>query len=144
MSASLYQLMLLVIGRTTLIGKYTVLIIDPFAVQILTHNPSLSSVSRYPVASESPRAEPRHRQPDLSRAPTPRAFARVSSLLHRHPPAHPVPYVSSLIIQHYKENKYKTTALFPVLFVQSHCTWLLSLLVTFCLKEALFSPVNPI
>ena len=45
-SASLYQLVvLLVIGRTTLIREYTVLIGDPITVQILTHNPSLSSVS---------------------------------------------------------------------------------------------------
>ena len=101
-SASLYQLVLLVIGRMTLIRKYTVLIGDPIAVQILTHSPSLSSVSRYPVAFELPRAEARHHQPDLPRVPPPRAFARVSTLPHRHPPAYPVPYVSSLIIQHYR------------------------------------------
>ena len=70
-SASLYQLVLLVSGRTTLIREYAVLIGDPIAVQILTHSPSLSSVSRYPVASESPRAEARYHQPDLQRAPTP-------------------------------------------------------------------------
>ena len=93
--------MLLVIGRMTLIRKYTVLIGDPIVVQILTHNPSLSSVSRYPIAFELPRAEARLHQPDLPRAPTVRAFARVSSLPHRHLPAYPVPYVSSLIIQHY-------------------------------------------
>ena len=92
-SASLYQLVLSVIGRTTFIREYTVLIGDPIAVQILTHNPYLSSVSRYPAASESPRAEVRHHQPYLPRAPTPRAFAHVSSLLHRHPPAYPVQYV---------------------------------------------------
>ena len=91
----------------TLTREYTVLIGDPIAVQILTHNPSLSSVSRYPVAFEFPRAEARHHQPDLPRAPTPRAFARISSLLHRHPPAYPVPYVSSLIIQHHRRGKNK-------------------------------------
>ena len=102
-SASPNQLVLLVIGRMTLIREYTVLIGNPIAVQILTHNPScLSPVSRYPVAFEFPRAEARHHQPDLPRAPTPRAFERVSSLLHCHLPAYPVPYVSSLIIQHYR------------------------------------------
>ena len=78
---------LLVIGHMTLIREHTVLISDPIAVQILTHNPSLSSVSRYPVALEFPRAGARHHQPDLPHAPTPRAFARISSLLHRHPPS---------------------------------------------------------
>ena len=66
----------------------------------LTDNPSPSSVSRYPVASKSPRVKAHHHQPDLPRAPTPRAFARVRSLLHRQPPAYLVPYVSSLIIQY--------------------------------------------
>ena len=80
-SASLYQLVLLVIGRMALlIREYTALIGDPIAVQILTHNPSLSSISRYSVAFELPRAEARHHQPDLPRAPIPRAFAHVSSL----------------------------------------------------------------
>ena len=77
-SASLYPLVLLAIGRITLIPEYTVLIGDPIAVQILTHNPSLSSVSRYPDAFEFLRAEARHHQPNLPRAPTPGAFARVS------------------------------------------------------------------
>ena len=101
-SASLYQLVLLVIGRMTLIREYTVLIGDSIAVQILTHNPCLSPVSRYLVAFESPRAEACHHQPDLPRASTPKAFARISSLLHRHPHVYPVPYVSSLIVQHYR------------------------------------------
>ena len=101
-SASIYQLALLVVGRMTLIREYTALLGDSIAVQILTYKPSLSSVSQYPVAFELPRAEARHHQPDLPRAPTPIAFARASSLLHRHPPAYPVPYVSSLIIQHYR------------------------------------------
>ena len=83
----------------TLFHEYTVLIDDPLAVQMLTHNPSLSSVSRYPVTFEFPRAEARHHRPDLPRAPTPRAFAR---WLHRHPPGYPVQYVSSFIIQHYR------------------------------------------
>ena len=129
-SAGLYHLVLLVIGRTSLIREYNVLIGNPIAVQILTHNPPLSSVSRYPVASESPRAKARHHQPDLPRAPTPRAFARVSSLLHRHPPAYLV-YLLNITGEEYK---CKTTTLFPVLFVQSRYTGLLSILVTFCFK----------
>ena len=68
----------------TLICEYTVLIGDPIAVQMLTHNPSLSSVSRYPVTFEFPRAEARHHRPDLPRAPTPRAFEGINSLLRRH------------------------------------------------------------
>ena len=96
-------------------------------MQILTANPSLSSVSRYPVAFELPRAEARHHQPDLPRAPTPRAFARVSSLpITIHP-----------------NNRYRTylVLLFNttgeeilVLCVQSHYTWSLGILVTFCFK----------
>ena len=135
MSASRYQLVLLVIGRTTSIRECTVLTGDPIAVQILTHDPFLSSVSRYPVASESPRAEARHHQPDLPRAPTLRAFARVSSLpIAIHPHIRYRTYLVLLFNTTGKENKYKTTTLFPVLFVQSHYTWLLNLLVTFCFK----------
>ena len=59
--------------------KYTALIGDPTAMQILTHNPSPSSVLRYPVALSS-HARKRHHQSDLPRATTPRAFARVNSL----------------------------------------------------------------
>ena len=55
-SASQYPLMLLVINRMYLIREYNVLIGDPIAVQILRHNLSLSSVSRYPVAYESTHA----------------------------------------------------------------------------------------
>ena len=55
-SASQYPLMLLAINRMLLIREYTVLIGDPIAVQILTHNPSLSFVSRYPVAFASSHA----------------------------------------------------------------------------------------
>ena len=138
-SASLYQLMLLVVGGTALIRKYAVLIGDPIAVQILTHNPYLSSVSQYPAASESPRAEARHHQPNLSRAPTPRAFARVSSLLHRQPPY--IRYRTYLVLLFNatgEENKYKTMTLFHVLFVQSHYTLLLSILVAFCFEGVLF------
>ena len=39
-----------------LIREYTVLIVDPIAVQILTHNPSPYFVSRYPVAFASSHA----------------------------------------------------------------------------------------
>ena len=85
-SASLYHLVLVVIDRTTSTREYAVLIGDPIAVQILTHNPSLSSVSRYPDAFELPRAEACHHQPDLPRAPIPRAFARVGCLsITNHP-----------------------------------------------------------
>ena len=56
-SASRYPLIiLLVINRMYLIHEYNVLIGDPIAVQILTHNPSPSSVSRYPVTFENPHA----------------------------------------------------------------------------------------
>ena len=49
-SANQYPLMLLVINGMYLIREYTELIVDPIAVEILTHNPSLSSVLRYSVA----------------------------------------------------------------------------------------------
>ena len=55
-SAMQYPLILLVIGRMYLIREYAVLICDPIAVQILTHNPSLSCGLQYPVAFESPHA----------------------------------------------------------------------------------------
>ena len=55
-SASQHPQILLVINRMYLIREYTVLIGDPIAVQILSHNPSLSCVLRYPVAFESPHA----------------------------------------------------------------------------------------
>ena len=105
---------------------------------MLTHDPSLSFVSRYPVASESPRVEARHHQPDLPCAPTPRAFARVSScsiVNHQH-----IRYRTYLILL------FNTTGEETlVLFVQSHYTWLFSLLTTFfVLREFFFSPVNPI
>ena len=119
-SVSLDQLVLLVIGRTTLIREDTVLIGDPIAV-------SLSSALRYPIAFELPRAEARHHQPDLPRAPTPRAFARVSSLpiaIHPH-----IRYRTYLVLL------FNTTGEeILVLFVPSHYTWLLGLLVTFCFK----------
>ena len=96
-------------------------------MQILTQNPSLSSVSRYPVAFELPRAEARHHQPDLPRAPTPRAFVRVSSLSitnHLH-----------IRYRTYLGLLFNTTGEeVLVLFVQSHYTWLLGILVTFCFK----------
>ena len=90
-------------------------------MQILTHNPSLSSVSRYPVASKSPRAEARHHQPDLPRAPTPRAFARASSL--------PITIHPNIRYRTYLVLLFNTTGEeILVLFVQSHYTWLLGLL----------------
>ena len=52
-STSQYPLMLLVINRMYLILEYTVLISDPIALHILTHNLSLSSLLRYLVAFES-------------------------------------------------------------------------------------------
>ena len=108
------------------IREYTALIGDPIAVQILTHNTSLSSVSRYPVAFELPRAEARHQQPDLPRAPTPRAFARVSSLpITTHPN---IRYCTYLVLL------FNTTGEEILVFVQLHYTWLLGLLVTFCFK----------
>ena len=55
-SARQYPLILLVIDRMYLIREYAVLIGDPIAVQILTHNLSLSCGLRYPVAFESPHA----------------------------------------------------------------------------------------
>ena len=54
--ANLYPLMLLAINRMYLIREYTVLIGDPIAVQILTHNLSLSFVSRYSIAFASSHA----------------------------------------------------------------------------------------
>ena len=104
-------------------------------MQILTHNPSLSSVLRYPVAFELPRAEAHHHQPDLPRAPTTRAFARTSSLS----------------ITNHVHTRYRTylVLLFNttgeeilVLCVQSHYTWLLGILVTFCFKRVSFSKPN--
>ena len=96
-------------------------------MQILTHNPSLSSVSRYPVAFELPRAETRRHQPDLPRVPTPRAFARVSSLSttnHLH-----IRYRTYLVLL------FNTTSKeILVLFVQSRYIWLLGILITFCIK----------
>ena len=53
-STSQYPLMLLVISHMYLVREYTVLIDDPIAVQILTHIHSLSSITRNPVAFESP------------------------------------------------------------------------------------------
>ena len=123
--------MLLVIDRTTSTREYPVLIGDPTAVQILTHNPSLSSVSRYPDAFEFPRAEARHHQPDLPRAPiTPRAFARVGCLsITNHPH---IRYRTYLVLL------FNTTGEeILVLSVQPHYTWLLGLLVIFCFKEVL-------
>ena len=123
--------MLLVIDRTTRIRENTVLTGDPIAVLILTHNPYLSSVSRYPVAFELPRAEARHHQPDLPRAPTPRAFARVSSL--------PIAIHPNIRYRTYLVLLFNTTGEeILVLFVQSQYTWLLGLLVTFCFKEVFF------
>ena len=84
-SASQYSLMLLVIDHIYLIRAYTKLIGDSIAVQILMHNPPLSFVSRYPVASESPHAPKlavvnqtshMHLPQELSRAPT--AFSTVT------------------------------------------------------------------
>ena len=129
-SASLYHLVLLVIDRTTPTREYTVLIGDPIAVQILTHNPSLSSVWQYPHAFELPRAEARHHQPDLPRAPTPRAFARVGCLsITNHPH---IRYRTYLVLL------FNTTGEeILVLSVQPHYTWLLGISVTFCFKGVL-------
>ena len=93
---------------------------------MLTHNPSLSS--RYPIAFELPRVEARHHQPDLPRAPTPRAFARIGSLsITNHPH---IRYRTYLVLL------FNTTGEdILVLFVQSHYTWLLGLSVTFCFRE---------
>ena len=96
-------------------------------MQILTHNPSLSSVSRYPVAFELPRAEARHHQPDLPRAPILRAFARVSSL--------PITIHPNIRYRTYLVLLFNTTGgEILELCVQSHYTWLLDILVTFCFK----------
>ena len=54
--ASQYPRMLLVVNHIYLIREYTVLIGDPNAVKILTHNPSLSYVPRYSVAFEDSHA----------------------------------------------------------------------------------------
>ena len=135
MSASLYQLVLLVIGRTTLIREYTVLIGDPIAVQILTHNPSLSLFRDTPLLP-SPHAPKLaiidltyhvHLPQEISRASAACSIATNPHIRYR-------AYLVLLFNTTGEENKYKTTTLFPLLFVQSHYTWLFGLLVTVSFK----------
>ena len=113
-------------------------------MQILTHNSSLSSVRDAPLL------------------PSPHApnFAIVNLTCHVHLPQElsPASAACSIVIHSHiryrtylvllinttgEKNIYKTTTLFSVLFGQSHYTWLLSLLVTFCFKGVFLKPSEP-
>ena len=130
----------------TLIREQTVLIGDPIAVKILTHNPSLSSVSRYPVVFEFPRAEARHHQLTCH-VHLPQEFSRASAAcsISIYPHIRYCTYLVLLFNTTGEENKYKNNDVAPLVL----CTITLHMVTSssnhvFILREFFLSPVNPI
>ena len=118
-SASQYPLMMLVINHIYLIRAYTVLIGDPIAVQMLMHNPPLSFVSRYPVASESPHAPKLAVINRTSHVHLPQELSRASAAFSTL--AEPISWYSTYVYRyvfHPTQVRKKIKMISPVFFVR--------------------------
>ena len=143
MSASLNPIVLLVISRFNLRIYCT----DCGTCHHAKTNAQPFSIFCFAIPRcfcEFPRAEACHHQPDLPSAPTLRAFARIKSLLHRHPPGYPVQYVVLVLLSNTTGEEHNNDVVPRVL-----CTITLHMVTSssnhlFVLRKFFFSPVNPI
>ena len=114
-SASLYPLVLLVISRMHSNVNTTVVIADPVTVHFTNTQPfSIFCFAELPCFRDYPRAKRLRYLPDLTSAPTSRAFVGINSSLQRHPADFAVQYVYRFlpILPQVKRRRYPLCSLY--------------------------------